>query len=264
MRAGLAGSGLLLLLGLSACGGGGGGEAVSTAPTTTEAAPATGTTSVTTTTAEESPCEAASMASVVQRTVGEAVATVEVVRCRNGYARVSAAPDASLCPPECYETADVLLRWDGDRWMVVDYGTSIGCDEEPLPPAPQANREACAALGYPQPSILTGASFQLPSRNIGCRAGGGALRCDILSGLRPEPGGACELDWVGITLPAAGRARPQCAGDTAYDASAPVLAYGDVWNRGGFWCRSSESGLLCVNRDLQGSFELARERWSAG
>ena len=41
--------------------------------------------------------------------------------------------------------------------------------------------------------------FQMPSRNIHCAyippaAGSrGALRCDILSGLRPEPKSACQL-----------------------------------------------------------------------
>ena len=48
------------------------------------------------------------------------------------------------------------------------------------------------------------------------------------------------------------------------DQFVPTLAYGDLWHRGPFWCRSSESGVSCVTRDLEGSFELARERWSAG
>ena len=251
---------VLVLLAALVVAGCGGGEEDAAAPT------ATGTVEQTTESAPETtepvgdPCAQADVASAVERGLGEWVARVEVVRCRDAYARASAFPedDAML------ETADVLLRLAGDAWEIVDYGTSIGCEEMPLPPAPEANREACAALGYRQPKILAGASFQLPSRNIGCRAGGGALRCDILSGLRPEPSGPCELDWVGITLPAAGPAEPQCAGDTAYDASAPVLPYGDLWNRGGFWCRSNASGLLCVNRDLEGSCELARERWTAG
>ena len=254
--------GLLLLLAAPACGGDR-DEAAPPAggPTATETRtkPAT-----TTAAAEEPACDADSLLPAVQQAVGDSVESVEVVRCRDGHARATARPDESGCPPECYETADVLLRREGGAWTVVDYGTSIGCEEVSLPPARAANRRACAALGYPQPAILTGASFQLPSRNIGCRAGGGALRCDVLTGLRPEPGAPCELDWVGVVMEPRGPAEPLCAGDTAYDASAPTLAYGDLWHRGPFWCRSSESGLLCVNRDLEGSFELARERWTAG
>jgi hypothetical protein len=265
-RAALAASGLVLVLAAAACGGDGGGEEASPEPGTTTVPSQTdaATTEPATTAAEEPSCDPDELFPVVRQAVGESVDSVEVVRCRDGYARATARPDLSGCPPECYETADVLLRWDGGAWAVVDYGTSIACEAVGmLPPAPEADRRACDALGYPQPAVVGGPAFQLPSRNIGCRAGGGALRCDILSGLVPEPSRACELDWVGIVLPAAGPAKPQCAGDTTYDGSAPVLAYGDVWHRGAFWCRSSETGLLCVNRDLEGSFELAREGWSA-
>ena len=251
--------GLVLLLAAAACGDGDGAPAASTVAAT-ETAPAE---PATTAAPAEPACAEDDLFPVVRQAVGDSVESVEIVRCRDGYARATARPDESGCPPECYETADVLLRWDGDAWSVVDYGTSIGCEEMPLPPAPEGNRRACAALGYPQPAVRGGPSFQLPSRNIGCRAGGGALRCDILSGLVPEPSRPCELDWVGIVLPITGPAAPNCAGDTAYDGAAPVLAYGDLWHRGGIWCRSSEQGLLCVNRDVEGSFELAREGWSA-
>ncbi len=257
---GVALSGLVLLLAAPACGGGEDGDGAPAPPTvaTTETEPAT------TAAVEEPACDADSLFPVVSQAVGESVESVEVVRCRDGYARVTARPDESGCPPECYETADVLLRWD-DGWTVVDYGTSIACEDVgTLPPAPEADRRVCEALGYPQPAVRGGPSFQLPSRNIGCRAGGGALRCDILSGLVPEPNRPCELDWVGIVLPITGPAAPNCAGDTAYDGAAPVLEYGDLWHRGGIWCRSSEQGLLCVNRRVEGSFELAREGWSAG
>ena len=117
---------------------------------------------------------------------------------------------------------------------------------------------AAAAFGAAPPSE----SFRMPSGNIGCTYGRAAatLRCDILSGLRPEPSRRCELDWTGITLVATGRARPQCAGDTAYDGRAPVLRYGQSWRRGRINCRSAPSGLRCVNRGGRGFF-LARERW---
>lgn len=254
-------TGLVLVL-LAALAGGCGGDAEEAAPpsTVTVTVEQTTETAPVTTDPADDPCAQGDVASAVERGLGEWVARVELVRCRNAHARASAFPEEGAM----LETADVLLRLVGDAWEVVDYGTSIGCEEETLPPARAANRRACAALGYPQPAILAGASFRLPSRNIGCRAGGGALRCDVLTGLRPEPGAPCELDWVGVVMEPRGPAEPLCAGDTAYDASAQTLAYGDLWHRGPFWCRSSESGLLCVNRDLEGSFELARERWSAG
>jgi hypothetical protein len=105
--------------------------------------------------------------------------------------------------------------------------------------------------------------FRMPSGNIGCAfvARGAVLRCDTLSGLRPEPRGRCELDWTGLTVAAAGRARPQCAGDTAVDRRAPVLRYGRTWRRAGIVCVSRRVGLRCRNRAAHGFF-LARERWS--
>ena len=104
--------------------------------------------------------------------------------------------------------------------------------------------------------------FRMPSGNIGCVfVAGGSLRCDILSGLRPEPRGRCELDRTGLSVAATGRARPTCAGDTAVDLRAPVLRYGRTWRRGGITCRSRTVGLRCINRAAHGFF-LSRQRWS--
>lgn len=104
--------------------------------------------------------------------------------------------------------------------------------------------------------------FHTPSGNIGCVfvARGAVLRCDILSGLRPEPRGRCELDWTGLTVAATGRARPTCAGDTAVDRRSPVLRYGRTWRRSGIACLSRRTGLRCLNRDGRGFF-LSRTRW---
>ena len=112
----------------------------------------------------------------------------------------------------------------------------------------------------PQASDLDTATFQMPSGNIGCAIGGGALRCDILSGLRPEPTEECELDWVGVSIPAEGMPGPNCAGDTAFDTKAPVLEYGETWSRGGVVCESSERGLRCTNTSGN-AFLLSRESW---
>ncbi len=111
-------------------------------------------------------------------------------------------------------------------------------------------------------------SFRTPSGNISCmyvRDTGldeaALLRCDIASGLRPEPAGGCELDWTGLSLPPAGRARAVCAGDTAFDPDAVVLAYGTQWEADGIECESGESGLRCENGAGNGFF-LSRERWT--
>jgi hypothetical protein len=106
----------------------------------------------------------------------------------------------------------------------------------------------------------------MPSKNISCAYitgfGPVTLRCDIFSGLRPEPRRPCELDWTGISM-GLRAARPQCAGDTVFDRKAIVLAYGTVWKRGPFTCLSSRVGLSCANRAGHGFF-LSKERWAAG
>ena len=83
------------------------------------------------------------------------------------------------------------------------------------------------------------------------------LRCDILSGLNPEPTGACEVDWTGLFLESSGSASPQCAGDTVLSDTAPTLSYGQMWRRAGIECLSQETGLRCVNK-LGRGFTLAR------
>ena len=113
---------------------------------------------------------------------------------------------------------------------------------------------------------LGGTTFQMPSRNIGCLyqrpyAGRAAsLRCDILSGLRPQPRRACAFDWVGISMPGTRRASATCGSDTVYSRRAPVLRYGWRWQRGPFTCRSRRTGLSCSSRAGHG-FMLARRAW---
>jgi hypothetical protein len=104
-------------------------------------------------------------------------------------------------------------------------------------------------------------SFQMPSKNIGCLFGFRQLRCDILSGLEPEPNEICDFDWVGVDMGVSGPAAANCGSDTVYDAGAPVLEYGSTWSRGGITCDSEESALTCTNREGHG-FSLARGSWS--
>jgi hypothetical protein len=227
-------------------------------PTTTPPPPPT------TTVAAAAPCGAGAFLPVLKDAFdGTApkltVVRADVERCRNGYAQVFAVPDPSVCKPGvefCYETEQVFLHWDGSAWTIATSGTGIECgsgsetDAEIL--------KICRALGYPD---LTASMFKMPSKNIGCAFYGGTLRCDILSGLVPEPTGSCPNDWVGLTITTGGPAEPQCAGDTVFDKSAPTLAYGGTWKRAGITCKSSEAGLACSN-GAGHAFSLAREGWT--
>jgi hypothetical protein len=126
-------------------------------------------------------------------------------------------------------------------------------------------------LGAGSASAAGGTSFfQMPSKNIGCvylapdtATEKPYLRCDIGGGLRPLPPRPrnCDLDWgYGYQMSGpAGRAKPFCAGDTARDPRAPVLAYGRTWRRGPFRCLSRTIGLRCTNRAGHGFF-LSRQR----
>jgi hypothetical protein len=110
-------------------------------------------------------------------------------------------------------------------------------------------------------ATLSMRAFQMPSRNIGCRFGFQRLRCDILSGLDPEPAEACDFDWVGVDMGVTGPAAANCGSDTVYEAAAPTLEYGDTWSRGGITCESEESALTCTNGEGY-TFSLARGSWS--
>ncbi|MDF0582526.1 DUF6636 domain-containing protein [Bradyrhizobium yuanmingense] len=105
--------------------------------------------------------------------------------------------------------------------------------------------------------------FLTPSKNIACQFftdnGQGVLRCDIMNmDARPRRPADCELDWGhAFEMSAKGAAGRICAGDTVMDPSLPVLAYGEVWQRGGFTCRSEQTGLTCFNA-MQRGFSLAR------
>jgi hypothetical protein len=60
-------------------------------------------------------------------------------------------------------------------------------------------------------------------------------------------------------MTAKGAASRICAGDSVMDASLSVLAYGEVWQRAGFTCRSEQTGLTCFNA-MQHGFSLARAK----
>lgn len=105
--------------------------------------------------------------------------------------------------------------------------------------------------------------FQTPSKNIFCQFytddSQGTLRCDIMNmdSQRRRPAD-CDLDYGhAFAMSVKGNASRICAGDTVMDPSLPVLAYGEVWQRAGFTCRSEQTGLTCFNA-MQRGFSLAR------
>lgn len=128
-----------------------------------------------------------------------------------------------------------------------------------------------AAMGSHAPEE----GFKTPSGNIECyymdfsghrdyHSSERFLRCDIHSGLKPEPsrtqeGDICELDWTGLSLDENG-ASASCAGDTVA-GDHPKLAYGKTWARDGFRCHSERKGITCKNPQGKGFF-LSRERWA--
>ncbi|MFB9267532.1 DUF6636 domain-containing protein [Bradyrhizobium erythrophlei] len=105
--------------------------------------------------------------------------------------------------------------------------------------------------------------FQSPSKNIACQVFTGdkqtMLRCDI-SAMAKEPRrrADCDLAWGdAFEMAANGTAAPICHGDTVMDPALPVLAYGETWQRGGFTCRSEQTGVTCSNTAQHG-FMLSR------
>ena len=105
--------------------------------------------------------------------------------------------------------------------------------------------------------------FQSPSKNIACAYfdydNQNTLRCDIMEATvtarRPAD---CDLEWgKAFEMNAKGAAARICHGDTVMDGSLPVLGYGEVWQRGGFTCKSEQAGVTCFNTDRRG-FSLAR------
>lgn len=114
------------------------------------------------------------------------------------------------------------------------------------------------AIGSPtRPAVQHSKAFVMPSRNIACLYDSGKIRCDIFSGLKPEPTKPCKYYWKGVLLPGAGQPTFLCIIDTIYDPSAPVLQFGSRWSRGSIACTSRTRGLRCYN-DVGHGFFLSR------
>src|SRR4029077_334090 len=101
-----------------------------------------------------------------------------------------------------------------------------------------------------RPPDLTLTSFKSPSSNIGCEVDASNTRCDIRehTWASPPKPASCDLDW-GNGIQISGGATPQfvCAGDTALDPAAGVLAYGQRTRQGSIVCQSDQAGVTCTN-----------------
>lgn len=121
---------------------------------------------------------------------------------------------------------------------------------------------ACPAVASAQDVV----GFQSPSGNIHCNYFKGdtaretTIRCDVMemvvTARRPKD---CELEWGrAFEIAADGRRGERiCYGDTVMDRALPKLSYGEVWQRGGFTCKSEPSGIACFNADRHG-FSVSR------
>lgn len=102
--------------------------------------------------------------------------------------------------------------------------------------------------------------FLTPSKNIACQffsdSGQSVLRCDIMNmDARLRRPADCELDYGrAFEMSAKGAPGRICAGDTVMDPSLPMLAYGEVWQRAGFTCRSEQTGADVFQHDAAGIF----------
>lgn len=108
-------------------------------------------------------------------------------------------------------------------------------------------------------------SFRTPTGNIGCILLGGTARCDIDKRQWSPPArpAACSDEVYygqGLEVTRSGRGRVVCAGDTARDPSAPVLAYRTAAKVGPLRCVSRTSGVTCTNGKGHG-FTISVQRY---
>jgi hypothetical protein len=128
-----------------------------TSATPPTAAPAAAKT-VTSTSAAQAPCDTRVFLPVLKEEFDNGgaggklrIVGADVNRCRNGYAKVFAVPDESVCQPGvgyCFEREQVLLNWTDGGWRILTYGTGITCEVPGFETDAQIRR-VCRGLGYP-------------------------------------------------------------------------------------------------------------------
>jgi hypothetical protein len=110
-------------------------------------------------------------------------------------------------------------------------------------------------------------SFSIPNKSIDCvymedERDVPLLRCQTKFALKPLPPkpADCDLDWGGgLILANNGQVSGVCAGDTVA-GNYTTLAYGRAWEKNGFRCVASRSGLTCKSRNGKGFF-LSSKIW---
>jgi hypothetical protein len=144
----------------------------------------------------------------------------------------------------------------GETFATTAPSTTISAGA-PKTPSPEATTTT-------RPPDLTLTSFRAPSSNIGCEVDASTTRCDIREHswpLPPKPP-SCDLDW-GQGIQISGLEKPDfvCAGDTALDPAATVLAYGRRTRQGSIVCDSEQAGVTCTNEASGHGFFLSRDSY---
>lgn len=142
---------------------------------------------------------------------------------------------------------------DDDKTVTEQQTVTVGAT------ATGADATATAASVRPFPLK----SFGTPSGNIGCRLATKYARCDIKEHewTAPPKPAFCDVDWGGGLAVSEKRASVVCAGDTAFDLSAPVLAYGARARRGDILCISREAGMTCKAPRTGHGFFLSKQTY---
>jgi hypothetical protein len=103
----------------------------------------------------------------------------------------------------------------------------------------------------PTPTVHL-ATFESPTRNIGCDIIAGTARCDIKQrSWSPPPTPATCPPVVnygqGLVVAGSGPGQLVCAGDTTLDPTAQTLPYGTDTVVGSYQCASRSTGMTCTN-----------------
>ena len=108
-------------------------------------------------------------------------------------------------------------------------------------------------------------AFQTPDHNVACIAAGGEVRCDVQnrSWSPPARPASCsdQVDFGQGVEVGSGPARFVCAGDTALNPSAAVLADGAATASGDITCETSGGGITCTNEATGHGFSLSNSKY---
>jgi hypothetical protein len=134
---------------------------------------------------------------------------------------------------------------------VATSSSSVASSTASAPATTTATTSATTSAVAPL-NVVHVTTFESPSRNIGCVVLDGTARCDInhRDWSPPPHPTSCpqEVDFgQGLQVHGSAAGGFVCAGDTALDPSAPVLAYGSESVEGPFRCVSATTGMTCTD-----------------